>query len=297
MTYLTRTATTLLSAAILSGCASRAEQSNPFFVMDTWYMGTGATEIPSAEDQLELVRELGYEGYGCSLRDPDELRAIARSAEQKNLKLYSVYTGAALAPEGLTFDPRLEPAMEALESHGTIIWLTITSKDYATSSPEGDAAAVKCLRTLADAAKAHGLRIALYPHFGDWMERIQDAVRVARKADRPNLGVTFNLCHCLKVGDEHKIPQLLDEARPYLFLVTINGADANAADAGWDRLIQPLDQGTYNLRPLLNKLSELRYEGPIGLQGYAIKGNVRENLSRSMNAWRGLTGSDRRNGL
>jgi len=168
-----------------------------------------------------------------------------------------------------------------------VIWLTITSRDFTKSSLEGDAAAVVGLRELADSAG--GLRVALYPHVGDWMERVQDAVRLARKTDRRNLGVTFNLCHCLKVGDEEAIPQLLAEAAPHLFMVTINGTDRGAAGAGWDRLIQPLDRGTYDLLPMLRRLADLGYRGPIGLQGYAVKGEVRENLSRSMDAWHKLS--------
>ena len=34
------------------------------------------------------------------------------------------------------------------------------------------------------------------------MERIEDAVRVADKVDRPNVGVMFNLCHWLRVSKD-----------------------------------------------------------------------------------------------
>ena len=68
------------------------------------------------------------------------------------------------------------------------------------------------------------VRIALYPHAGFWVERVEDAVRLAARVDRKNLGVTFNLCHWLKV-DGRNLDTSLAQARPYLFLVTINGAD------------------------------------------------------------------------
>jgi len=121
----------------------------------------------------------------------------------------------------------------------------------------------------------------------DWSERVQDAIRLAKKVARKNFGVGFNLCHCLYVGDEKLIPDLLTQAKPYLFTVTINGADAGTgAGAGWDRLIQPLDHGTYDVAGLLRKLKELRYAGPIGLQGYGLPGDRRDNLARSMAAWK-----------
>ena len=59
----------------------------------------------------------------------------------------------------------------------------------------------------------------------------------------------------------------------------------------WSRLIQPLDSGTYDVGVLLKMLKELGYAGPIGLQGYAVKGDSKENLKRSIQAWRKLSDS------
>jgi sugar phosphate isomerase/epimerase len=73
-----------------------------------------------------------------------------------------------------------------------------------------------------------------------------------------------------------------------MFVVTINGADAGAARTGWNRLIRPLDEGNFDLKNFLNKLRELKYSGPIGLQGYGVKLPAEENLRRSMNAWKQL---------
>ena len=105
---------------------------------------------------------------------------------------------------------------------------------------------------------------------------------------RKNFGATFNLCHCLMAGDEAKIPELLTEAAPHLFLVTVNGADAGAAGTKWERVIQPLDQGSYAVSIVLKKLTELKYTGPIGLQAFSVRIPVKENLTRSMSAWRNL---------
>jgi len=38
--------------------------------------------------------------------------------------------------------------------------------------------------------------------------------------------------------------------------------------------------------PLLAALKEVGYTGPIGLQCYGIQGDVRDNLTRSIAAWR-----------
>ena len=118
------------------------------------------------------------------------------------------------------------------------------------------------------------------------MERVEDAVRVARKVERENVGATFNLCHWLKV-DGKDLQARLEQALPHLSVVTVNGADADGA--GWDRLIQTLDKGSYDVGGVLTILEGLGYTGPIGLQGYGIGGDVHDNLRRSMDAWRKLS--------
>ena len=55
---------------------------------------------------------------------------------------------------------------------------------------------------------------------------------------------------------------------------------------GWDRLIQPVGRGTYDLVPLLGQLKKQGYSGPIGFQGYGIKGDRKEILRETMGGWR-----------
>ena len=104
--------------------------------------------------------------------------------------------------------------------------------------------------------------------------------------DRKNFGVTFNLCHTLAVGDEPRIPALLEQAGTSLLAVTINGADADVKGPQWNRLIQTLDRGSFDVGVVLRTLRKIGYDGPIGLQGYGLEGDRRDNLARSMAAWR-----------
>ena len=50
-------------------------------------------------------------------------------------------------------------------------------------------------------------------------------------------------------GNADEMPQIIDEIAPYLTVVTINGADHKKKDQkmGWDRLIQPLGQGDFDV--------------------------------------------------
>src|SRR5690606_7916459 len=102
-------------------------------------------------------------------------------------------------------------------------------------------AAIASVREIADHASALGVKVSLYPHTGFWLERFPDAVRVANGVDRENVGVTFNLCHWLKVeGDVDPIPAISKDAARLQF-VTINGSDGgDTKSMGFVRLIQPL---------------------------------------------------------
>lgn len=262
--------------------AKAPKLANPFYAMDT------------AGGSLDMLKELGYTGISGHLystktgTDAKKALDFAREVQDKGLKFFAIYVGNTLTKEGLQINPALEETMAGLKGHGTLIWLYILSRDFKLSSPDGDTLAVPELQRLADVAAKSGLRVAIYPHKGFWAERVQDGVRLAKKVGRPNFGVTFNLCHCLSVGDEDRIGALLTEARPHLFMVTINGADTRGQN--WKQFIQPLGQGTFDLAPLLRKLQELGYDGPIGFQGYGITGDRRQLLTQTMAAWKKLAG-------
>ena len=154
------------------------------------------------------------------------------------------------------------------------------------SDPAGDPRAVEIVREMADLARPAGAEVLLYPHTADWLERIQDCVRVADKVDRPNVGVMFNLCHWLRVSKDRNYQPLLAQAMPRLRAVSINGADEFDADKGWAHYIQPLGRGSFDVAGFLRTLRQLGYTGPIGLQCYGIPGDVRDTLAESINAWR-----------
>lgn len=274
----------IIAASLLTVLsAARAAEPFPFFAMDTVFRGNATGEI------LEVAKSNGFAGVGGTLGSPDAVKATAEDCARRGLKLFAVYASASLASNGLTVSPSAFQVLPLLKGHGTIVWLHITSRPAFTSSDAaGDELAVPKLREFADAAASNGLKVAIYPHKGDWTERVQDAVRVAKKVDRANFGAGFNLCHCLMAGDEAKIPELLAEAAPKLFVVTINGADADAGGTSWGRLIQPLDAGTYDAGIVLRKLRQLNWSGPVGLQAFGIKLSSAEILARGGAGWKKL---------
>ncbi|NQT81432.1 sugar phosphate isomerase/epimerase [bacterium] len=256
--------------------------TNPFFAMDT---GTKDAKHQTAEAQAEMLKELGYAGIGYG--GFGGLSEMLEELDKNSLKMSAVYTGAWIDANKPKYDPQLKQSIKLLKGRDTIIWLFIQSEEHALSSPTGDPLAVEIIRDIADVAHESGLKVALYPHTGFWLERVEDAVRLAKKANRRNVGVTFNLCHWLKVDSEKNMKPLMKLAMPYLFVVAINGADSGGDN--WNQLIQTLDRGSFDIYEFLKTLTELGYAGPIGLQGYGIKGDAHDNLKRSMDAWRKLS--------
>jgi sugar phosphate isomerase/epimerase len=243
-----------------------------FFAFDN---GTGRDEV-APEDQARMLKDLGYDGIGYTGAKgiPEMLAAL----DTHGLKLFSIYVSAFIGDDGPSFDPNLPAAIEQLKGRETVIWLTVYG-----AAENGDEQAVKIVREIGDLARKANLRVALYPHVGFHVARVEDALRIVKQVDLPNVGASFNLCHWLSAGDAANMKLRLEQSLPHLFLVSINGADH---EGGWDRLIQTLDRGEFDVYGFVRMLDEQGYAGPIGLQCYNVPGDRRENLSRSMAAWR-----------
>ena len=250
--------------------AVKGRLSNPFFAFDNG-INRGRLTI---DQQAQTLKELGYAGIGYSgVRDlPKKIKAF----KDKGLKVFSTYVWCSPGNKKRPYDPKLIDAMKQLEGTGVVLWLTVNGK-----TDDEKAAAV--VRELADAAAKHGVKIALYPHFGFYIATTTQAIRLVKKVDRKNVGVSINLCHELKAGSEPKLPEIIKAAMPHLFMVSINGADHKG---GWDKLIRPLGDGEFDVPGFLKTLNAEGYSGPIGLQCYAVKGDQKKNLERSMAAWK-----------
>jgi sugar phosphate isomerase/epimerase len=260
---------------------------NPFYA---YCVGIGTDkESAGLQAQLQLppmLAELGYSGMAhVGLNGTIEM---LQALEKHHQQLLAVYTDLIVDPDKRGYDPQLNEIIPKLKGHGTLVWLVVNSSRYKPSSTEGDERAVELLREIAETARQSGVAISLYPHKGCYAERMEDVVRLAKKTDRPNVGVTFTFCHFLAVDDAKNLDRVLQMARPYLTMVTINGT------SGYDpqnvgRWIQVLGEGTFDVGAVLKGLRKVDYRGPIGIIAYGIKGDRRDILSRSIQAWKKLS--------
>ena len=271
------------------GILSQELKDYPLFVFNN---GVEDEQFDTPEKQVQLLKSLGYDGM--EKKGIDGFAETLDALDNHGLKLYTMYLNIDLDNEEQPYDKRLKEVFKRLEGRGTMPWFYITSKKYKPSSEENDAIAVPILQEIADMAKEHGVKVMIYPHINFWVDNVDDAVRVAEKVNRRNLGLTFNLCHFLAdqgTKSEETFLPTVEKAMPYLFAISLNGADTPDEEMMksnnlWQHLIQPLGQGNYNTEEYLNAFIERGFKGPVGLQCYNIKEDKPIHLEQSMAAWK-----------
>ncbi len=266
--------TALRAAGVPESSAHGARRCNPFFAFDN---GTGRGVLPP-EQQAKMLKELGYDGIGYT--GTQAIPQMLEALDRHELKMFSTYVRADVGKEKASYDPGLPAAVKQLKGRGTAIWLHIVGK-----GARAQRQTVELVREVAAMAAQNELPVITYPHTGMFVETIEDSVRIAKQVNMPNVGASFNLCHWLKV-DGDQLETRLRKAVPYLRLVSINGADAgNTRQMGWDRLIQPLGVGSYDVAAVVRLLNQLGYRHPVGLQCYNVPGDRRANLQTSIATW------------
>jgi sugar phosphate isomerase/epimerase len=248
---------------------------NPFFAFDN---GVGRNLAWPPAKQAAVLKQLGYDGIGYT--GTENLAERRKAFAEQGLRIFNLYV-ACFVDQPVNYDPQLKEAIRQLKDTGVDLWLTVQGK-----APD-DAAAVRVVREIADDAAAAGVRVALYPHKGFFVATADDALRILHQVDRPNLGVTINLCHELAAGNADRMDGIVKSCAPHLFLVSINGADRTG---GWSELIRPLGEGKFDVDGFLKSLGAAGYKGPVGLQCYQIPGAPEDHLKKSIANWKAISG-------
>ena len=256
---------------------------------NTFYVFNNSVRMPNApkgmDAQAELIKKLGFNGFAGHTNDDYFERRAA--LDKAGLIMPEVYWGIDMDSTGkVAYKDGLMEIIKNSKGRDLLITLFSNAKFFMNKKEEGDLLLAKAIGELADFAAEYGVKIAIYPHVSNYCETSEHSVRLAKMAKRPNVGTIFNTCHFLKVEGEDGWEQKLINALPYLFMISINGADSgNTKEMNWDRLIQPLGEGTFDIYKLVKLAKDNGYNGLFGLQCYNIKQDCQTALTKSINTW------------
>ncbi len=256
----------------LTLCCSTADAERLFSVNDN-----GLIDIQSVEDKAKLLQRLGYDGMCTRPREnTEELLAVF---DQHDLKVVSTYVSMEAADADLP--AHIIQHLELLKGRDTLVWLMLRNRD----AKEEDA--VSTIQKVCDLAAANHLEVALYPHHGCYTDTVEHCEQLRKQANRPNLGVSFSLCHFLAQNEDEKLASTLRSIAPNLKIVQISGANRLPHPRpDWNQLIQPLDAGDVDVGQVLQVLDDIGYDGPVSLQCYRVPPPAQKHLASSMKAWR-----------
>lgn len=249
----------------------------PFFAFDN---GVGRGQW-TPEQQAAVLKDVGYDGIGYNHTNNDDLRRRQAAFRAAGLKIFSLYLHT-FPDQKPGWPPSLRETVELLRGTETRLWITFRRPAVGGNYDE---ACVRIAREIGDLAAAAGVRVAIYPHAGFYVETSEDALRIARAAAHPSVGPSYNLCHEFLAGRGVGALTALAAVAPSAELVSINGVDPSDRR----RFILPLGEGSFDVGALLAALHRAGYRGPVGHQCFGVAGDPTANLRRAMDAWRRLT--------
>jgi sugar phosphate isomerase/epimerase len=257
---------------------------------NTFYAFNNSVRMPNApkgmEAQAEMIKKMGFNGLSGHTSEDYFLRRVA--LDKAGLKMPEIYWGIDMDSIGqISYKQGLKELMKDSKDRDLVAALFFNVKYFMKDKEKGDPLLAKAIGELADYAVAYGVKIAIYPHAGNYCETSDHSVRLARMVNRPNVGAIFNTCHLLKVEGEAGWEEKLLKALPYLYMISVNGADTgNTTEMNWDRLIRPLGEGSFDTYKLVKLAKDNGYKGLFGLQCYNIQQDFEVALSKSIQTWK-----------
>lgn len=272
--------------ALLCSCsAQKKELNNTFYAFNNAFR-----TLPNApqklNEQAELLVKLGYDGFSGHTTDPYFARR--ESLDKVGLKMPEIYWGINMDADGtVTYKEGIKEVIKDSKDRDLIVAFFTNAKTFNDRKEEGDPLFAKGFQELADFAAEYNVKVAVYPHVNNYCETVEHCLKMAKLVDRDNFGIVFNTCHMLKVEGEEGWEDKLLNAMPHIFMISINGANSgDTKNMGWDQLIQPLGEGTFDTYKLVKLAKDNGFNGPFGLQCYNINQDCEVALQQSISTWR-----------
>jgi sugar phosphate isomerase/epimerase len=256
---------------------------------NSFYCFNNALRLPNAptgyEAQAALVKKLAYSGIAG--HGEEKYFELRQALDKVGVAMPEIYIPFTIDQGVPVYQPLLKELIKDSKNRDLLVTLHLHSESYKNNKDAGDLRFAGLLAELADYAAQFGVKLAIYPHVNFYCEDIDHVLKLVKLTNRPNLGAVFNLCHFLKVEGEERLEEQVRKALPYLFMVSLSGADAgDTKKMDWNRLIQPLGNGSFDTYPLVKLLKDNDYNGKFGLQCYNIRMDCETALTQSMDTWK-----------
>ena len=195
------------------------------FAMDTCFHNSIVGTYPY-DVRCEILVELGFDAIYVSLQDglhyADEMVA---TKNKYGLEVVAAYAGLDVV--AAKDDPKNHEVLELFQRlpHGCDLELTLITREQSIKPPSMDVdhLAIERLEPVLEIAEKQQARVCLYPHFGAWLERVEDGVRLCQKMKHPSLKLVFCGFHWYAV-EGSELSQSVANAVPYLHSVNMCGS-------------------------------------------------------------------------
>ncbi len=278
----------VIVSLVMSSCLTTTpkELDNIFYCQNTMWSFENKPETP--QQKAELMKNIGFDGLeGFGYKDFFELK---NALDKEGIGMPVNYVGLDFGADGKLKGNSFNEIKEMIRSSdkGAVIYFHLRNKSFMDDKESGDKMVVPILRELADYSEPFEVKLCVYPHMTLYCETVAHSVKLAELVDRENYGAAMNLVHLLKVEGTEELDDKIKAFAPWLFAVNINGADdGNTRQYEWERIMQPLGQGSFDTYGLVKTLKDNGYDGPFGVQVVGLKGDVVKTLTQTMETWEG----------
>ena len=236
--------------------------------------------------QVAVCQAHGYTGIVLDGFSPELLAAFAAlpAVQSGRFRVHAAYWWHNLTDtlDEAWFDRCLDQA----KLMGTRIWVTIV----APNTLENRNAGIERYKRFANRCQAKGVPFVVYPHSGCVWPAASDGLDVLaqlRTAGYPEVKMTFGLYHELNAGKGAVLAATATTVKAYTSDVVIYGTDTTNPGA-----IKALGDGTYDVAPFLQILSDQGFTQPVALLTWGLPvpspTDPNSHLARSMKKWRQL---------
>jgi putative heme-binding domain-containing protein len=211
-----------------------------------------------ATELAQMLQRLGITKLAYDYR-PTDLAGL--EAEIAELNKHGIELFAIWFPP--TLDAEAEKLIELLEKCQQRPQLWVRGGGSLAMTADEEAAFLEAevarLTPIVEAAKRLGVKVGLYNH-GQWFGEPENQLRLIQRLPKPHVGIVYNLHH----GHAHldRFPQLLQQLRPHLLALNLNGMRTDGDRMG--HKILPIGEGDRD-RELLGAIAASGYQGPIGI--------------------------------